>query len=436
MSGELGGLLTKRATFLFGIEAQLGVNPGLDPDFDAIEVSAPEYTTNPTLLERNFVANDLSPFDDLIGKVIAGFKVTTEVRSNGRAQSGLIADAPILARMIQACGYELYAMTATGTDCHSTIVADGDNVKTSPRVRWVSTIDPTTNTAPVLYTIQVTTPGITGVAKLTVTSNSKLEDAAMGDYIAAPVETPAIATGVTKVALGAKGGTITPTWIGALTAGMKWAVACFPKGVKAKPISNNFKTASMVMNRSGIKLEGNAALGTFTVDATAGDIAKATFNFTSTFVEPSDDLIPDVDFGDLPTPSQVELSTLTWGSNRNLMVEKWTLDQANDIQARPSVNHRQGYAGSRITGRKPSIGFNPEATAEADHPFWQEFLRARTKSFITRVGTEVGNQVVFFAGRAQTSDQNFGDRNGTMTYEKTIHPKRVVGDDELIIVFC
>lgn len=436
MSGELGGLLTKRATFLFGIEAALGVNPGLDPLNDAIEVSAPEYTTNPTLLERNFVANDLSPFDDLIGKVIAGFKVTTEVRSNGRAQSGLLADAPILARMIQACGYELYAMNGTGTDNHSTIVADGDNVKTSPRVAWASSVDVVTVTAPVLYTIQCTTPGAGGAAKFTVTSNSKLEDATMGDRIAAPVETVVIVSGVTKVALGAKGGTIIPTWTGALTAGMKWSVAVFPKGVKAKPTSNAFKTASMEMNRDGIKLEGNSALGTFTVDATAGDIAKATFNFTSTFVDPSDDVIPDVDFGDLPTPSQVELSTLTWGNNRNLMVEKWTLDQANDITARPSVNHRQGYAGSRITGRKPSIGFNPEATSEADHPFWNEFLKARTKSFITRVGTEVGNQVVFFAGRAQTSEQSFGDRNGTITYEKTIHPKRVVGNDELIIVFC
>lgn len=434
MAGELGGLLTKRATFLFGIENQLNVNPGLDPDIHAVEVTDPEYTTNPTVLERSFVSNDLSPFDELIGKVIAGFKVVAEVRGNGRQQSGLLADAPILARMIQACGYELYAMNATGTDCHSSVTPNADNMSTSPRIVWTSAIDAVTVTAPVLYIIQVTTGGASGVAKVTITSNSKAEDAAMGNYIAAPVE-QLLTTGV-KVNLGTKGGAITPVWAGALTVGQSWTVACFPRGIKAKPISNGFKTASMEMNRDGLKLEGNAGLGTFTVDATAGEIAKATFNFTTTFVDPSDQLIPDVDYGSLPIPSQVELSTLTWGNNRNLMVEKWTLDQANDIQARPSVNHQQGYAGSRITGRAPSMGFNPEATSEADHPFWNEFLKAKAKAFITRVGTEVGNQVVFFAGRAQTSETTFADRNGTMTYEKTIKPRRTKGNDELIIVFC
>ena len=434
MSGELGGLLTKRATLLFGIEAALGVNPGLDPLTQALEVSNPDYTTNLTVLERNFVSNSLSPFDEMVGKIIAGFKVEVEVVGNGRQQSGLLADAPILARMIQACGYELYAMTATGTDCHSPIVPGADNLKTSPRIAWTSNVAPTSNTAPVLYTIMVTTPGVTAVAKVTITTNSKAEDAAMGDYIAAPVEV-ALTSG-TALPLGTKGGTITPVWAGALTVGQMWTVAVFPKGIKAKPISNNFKTASLEMNRDGLKLEGNAALGTFTVDATAGDIAKATFNFTTTFKKPTDVAIPDVDFGDIPQPSQVELSTLTWGNNRNLMVEKWTLDAGIDIQARPSVNHANGYAGSRITGRAHSIGFNPEATHEADHPFWDEFTKAKAKTFITRVGTEVGNQVVFFAPRAQTTDTKFSDRNGTMVYDKTIKPKRVVGDDEMIIVFC
>lgn len=437
MSGELGGLLTKRATFLFGIEAEIGTNPVLDPDVDAIEVSEPEYTTDPTILERDYVSNDLSPFEDIIGRIISGFQFTTEVRSNGRAQSGDLADAPILARMIQACGYELYAMTATGTDCHSPVVPDSDNLKTSPRVAWASTSDAITVTAPVLYTIEVTTGGITEIAGFTVTSNSKEdEDEVMGDFIETPTEVALVESGVTEIPLGAKGGSVIPTWTGALTVGQKWTVACFPRGVKAKPISTNFKTASMEMNRDGIKLEGNAGLGTFTITAPAGDIAKAQFNFTTTFVDPSDELIPEVDYGDLPLPSQVELSTLTWGGNRNLMIEQWTYDQANDIQARPSVNHRQGYAGSRIAGRVPVIGFNPEATHEADHPFWDEFLKAKSKTFITRVGTEVGNQVVFFSGKAQTSEQSFGDRNGTLTYEKSARPKRINGDDEMIIVFC
>lgn len=433
MAGELGGLLTKKATLLFGIEVATGTNPGLD-ETNAIEVSEPEFTVDPTILERDYVASDLSPFENIIGRVVAGFQFTTEVRSNGLAQSGLVADEPILSKLFRACGYALTAMD--GTDNQSPVVADPSNPQTSPKATFANDATATTVTAPVLYAITVTTPGGDGVAKVTVTSNSKDEDATMGDYIAAPAETAVLTSGVTPIPLGAKGGQIIMTWTGNLTAGQRWYVAVFPIGLKLMPISDSFETASLELFRDGIKMEGNAGLGTFQITAPAGDIAKVQFNFTTTFVDPVDEADPVPDFGDLPLPSQVELSTLTWGGNRNLMIEQWTYDQANDIQVRPSVNHAQGYFGSRIAGRTPVIGFNPEATHEADHPFWAEFLGAKSKSFITRVGTEVGNQVVFFAGKAQTSEQSFGDRNGLLTYEKSAQPKRINGNDEMIIVFC
>jgi hypothetical protein len=433
MAGELGGLLTKKATLLFGIENTVGVNPGLDED-DAIEVQEPEFTVDPSLRERDYVSGDLSPFESLIGRVVAGFSFTTEVRSNGRAQSGLSADEPILSKLFRACGYALTQMD--GTNNQSPVIPDPDNPKTSPRVAFANTGDATTVAAPVLYTITVTTAGASTVAGVTVTSNSKDEDAAHGDYIAAPAEQGGVESGVTEIALGAKGGSITMTWAGSLTVGQRWYVAVFPVGLKLMPVSSDFKTASLELFRDGIKMEGNAGLGTFQITAPAGDIARVTFNFTTTFVDPVDAADPVADFGDLPLPSQVELSTLTWGGNRNLMIEQWTFDQANDIQVRPSVNHRQGYFGSRIAGRAPVIGFNPEATHESDHPFWAEFLGAKSKTFITRVGTEVGNQVVFFGGKAQTSEQSFGDRNGLLTYEKSAMLKRINGNDEMIIVFC
>lgn len=435
MYGDLGGLLTRKATFLFGIEAQAGVNPGLDENTHAVEVVAPDYTTDVSLLQRDFVSNDLSPFEDRIGRIIAGFKVETEVRGNGKQQSGNLADAPILARMIQACGYELYAMAA-GPDCHSPVIADSGNSAADPIVDWASEATATTNTMPVLYTLEVTTPGASGAAGITVTSNTISEDAAAGDEIAAPAEQAAVTSGVTAIALGAKGGEITPTWVGDLAAGQKWQIAVFPVGIKAMPVSKDFKTASMEMNLDGLYHEGNKAIGTFSMDATAGAIAKMTFNFTATFNEPSDEVALDPDYGDLPLPPQVELANFTWGGNNALTIEKWTFDQANAIEARPSVNHPQGYAGSRITDRANKLGFNPEATLEASHPFWQEFTQAKSKTLLARVGTEVGNQVVFFHGKTQTSEQGYGDRNGTRTYEKSAMPKRINGNDETIIVFC
>lgn len=433
MFGELGGLLTKKATFLFEIEAQPNVNPGLNPATDAVEVSNPDWTTDVNVLQRDFVSNDLSPFEDRIGRIIAGFKVEAEIRGNGKQQSGMLADAPIIAKMIQACGFELYPMAATGVDCHSPVIPAFENPKTSPRIAWTSNIAPITVTAPTMYTIEVTTAGASGIAMVTVTSNGHA-DIIGSDVIAAPA--PQVITTAVALPLGTMGGTITPVWAGALTLGMKWQVACFPRGIKAKPVSKNFKTAHMSMNRDGKYHRGGRGVGTFSVEAMAGMIAKATFNFTTAFIKPTDELIEEVDFGDLPLPPQVELSTFTWGGNSDLLVEKFTYDHANQVEARPSVNHPQGYAGSRITDRSPKIGFNPEATLEADHPFWDEFVLAKSKVLMTRIGQEVGNQVVFFHGKTQTSEQPYGDRNGFLTFEKSAAPKRIDGDDETIIVFC
>ena len=86
MNAPLGGLLTKRATFLIGLETTLGVNPGLSAA-DAIEVEAPEYTNTPTVLQRNYAANDLSPFADIIGKIISGFADGTFVTAERNEQA-------------------------------------------------------------------------------------------------------------------------------------------------------------------------------------------------------------------------------------------------------------------------------------------------------------------------------------------------------------
>lgn len=425
MAGELGGLLTRKATVLFKIEGTTGVNPTLDPEVDALEVSEPEWTAEPTILERDYVANDLSPFEGVIGRIIAGFQFTTELKGNGRQKSGLVADAPVVARMIAACGYQMSAMTA-GASCHGPVVPDKDNPQNAPKVTFVPASDATSLQAPVLYTIEVVTAGASGTAEVLITSNSE------EDEIAAPVAQ--VITSGTSLELGAKGGATVPTWTGNLVDGMKWQVPVFPVGVKLTPNSNTFSTGTIEMNRDGIKMEGNAALGNFSITATAGEIARITFNFTTTYVDPVDEALPDVEY-DGVIPPLVELSTFTWGGNQNLLVEQWTLESGNDVQARPSVNHLKGYFGSRITARAPQGGFNPEATREADHPFWEEFTKSKSKTWLTRIGTEVGNSVAVFSPRAMTSEQSFGDRNGILTYEKSFLSKRLNGDDELMFVF-
>lgn len=425
-----GGLLTKRGLLLAKVQTATGVDAVPDATNDAILVSNPDYTTNPNVIQRDFVSNDLSPWEDLIGKVIAGFKFECEVRGNGVQNSGLVADAPKLATLLRGCGFALSPTTGVSADNLSQVVPNKLN-STTGVIAWAPTAATNVTVAsPVLYTVEVTTPGASGVAKVTISNNNTAED----DVTALGEQT---ITTDTALALGAKGGSITPTFANALVAGDKWQVLAYPMGVKAVPVSDNFEVLTLYMYLDGVLHKGLDATGTFTIDATAGELAKVTFTFTASFIDPVDAALPLAPVYEETLPPQVELSLLSWGGNADMKADKWTFDAGNDVQARMDVNAAQGYIGSRIAKRTPKGGFTPEMQLNADEPFWADFLAARAKTFTVRCGTKAGNQFVMFNPNAQTSDQKYQDRNGIRALDKTIEFKRGAnGNDDTMFVFC
>lgn len=103
-----GGLLTRKALLLAKVETTPGTDALPVASLDAIEVVDPEFSLDPNVLERNVVAPDLSPFAHVIGRKLANITFTTDLKSNGTAQSGNVtANEPKLARLFRGCGYEL-----------------------------------------------------------------------------------------------------------------------------------------------------------------------------------------------------------------------------------------------------------------------------------------------------------------------------------------
>lgn len=425
--GMLGGLLSKRALVLAKVETSTGVDAVPTPALNAITVQSPEPTTDIQVLERDFVSNDLSPFEFQIGRIVGGMEFTMYVGGNGKQQSGLLADAPVLANLFRACGYKI--TEASGTPALNAIgpVSDRANPATAPEITWASS-GAVTVTRPILYTLEVTTGGASGTAEIKLSGNDNTID----DLSA---EVPEIITTATAIPLGNSGLSVTPTWTGALVIGQRWHVLVLPKGLKLTPRSTGHETATIYMYRDGILFKLLAAMGTFSIDATAGQLASITFNFSGQWVTPVDAPMPEDAVFDDTIPPQVELANLTFGSNVNLTTEQFTIDGQVNIVQRPDVNSAQGYAGSRIASRAPEGGFNPEATLEADQAFWGDFTKARAKFFTANVGKEPGNTVSIIGPRTQTSEIGFGDRDGIMTYENSIAFKRWKGDDELIIHF-
>lgn len=529
--GQTGGLLTRRALLLAKREVVAGVDAVPTAALDSILVSDPEFSVDPNVLEREFVSQDLSPFEHIIGRKLASISFTTELKSNGLAQQGdVVVNQPKLARLMQGCGYTLSERqsvhtgftTDFATNNDLTLIASSVGPNTIPNgdhgmktgdgpvevflnggtlptgltaatdyfiIRKsnfvfalassfanalagtevvLSVADaagavqvgglPTTElipdqgndttvaaaiaayvgyeegaftanafTEPVLYTLEVTLGGASATAEITITANNDAQDDTTPPQ-AATVVTTAVQfeiAGVTGSDLWARF-----DFTGLLTLGDKWHILVSPPGMMAQPVSTNFDCLTLYFYEDGLRYRTLASQGTFTVDATAGNFGTVEFTFTGQYTAVIDEALPNGVF-ETTLPQQIELSILTWGQNFILVVEQWTFDQANNVVPRPDVNKTDGFNGVRIADRTPAGGFNPEATLVADEDFWGDFAAATAKAFFSRAGTAVGNQIIVFGPKVQTSEIAFGDRDGIRAFDHTMLFKRFQGNDEI-----
>ena len=282
-------------------------------------------------------------------------------------------------------------------------------------------------TAPILYTITVTTGGASGVAQLQVTGNNDLVD-----DTTPPVAPFTLTSGTQFEVAGTDGSNLWLTfeWTGDLVQNDVYRILVTPIGTVLSPISEDFDCYTLKFYEDGLLYTLLGGQGTFTVDATAGNFGVLEFTFTGQYVAPADAALPTGAVFETTLPQQCELGLLTWGSNVDLVVEQWTFDQANNVVPRPDINKTDGFQGVRITDRTPAGGFNPEATLVATEDFWADFSAALAKVFTARVGSTQGNQVILYAPRVQTSEISFGDRDEVRVFDHSMLFKRLEGNDE------
>ena len=518
------GLLSRKSLIAVKVQSALGSDAVPTAAADAVQVADPVFSIDPNVLDRNFTAPDLSPFEHVIGRKLASISFTTELKSNGAAQSGLIVNEPRLGRLMRGCGYESigmeggYLFNATddvddateiititnhrfktgdgpvqitvdsglilgglvvdtdywiirvdadnikiastkaladaGTSVDVTdavgvnrlenvlqvteVNADASNPASSAGIAWTrgTTLEANrppegvTVASPVLFTLAVTTPGASGVAEVTI-SNNNLAEAGVSQTGVVVTDDAPIPLGTTE-----SGATVTAVISGDLVAGDTWRVMVYPPGILTVPVSDCFDYLSIYLWNDGLLYKMIDAQGTFTVDATAGNYGTIEFTFTGQFQTILDTVLPTDEVFETTLPQQIELSLFTWGSNRSLLTEQWTLDQANNVVPRPDINLTDGFSGVRISDRTPAGGFNPQAELVATEDFWGDFSTGKTKVFTARAGTAVGNQVILYAPRVQVSEIGFGDRDGIRTFDMSMLFKRLSGNDEVEWVFA
>ena len=279
------------------------------------------------------------------------------------------------------------------------------------------------NTDVIEYILTCTTPGASGTAQITVTSDTSGEGNAA-----------ATVTSGSPFSMGTKGLTITPTWTGSLASNQTWTVWLMPAGLQLQPVSDNFQSATLVMHKDGVKHTMPGAFGTFDLTAMAGNFATIKWTFTGSWVAPVDDANPAPIF-ERQLPSQVQLARLNIGGFK-ATVEKLTFNQGNDVQIREDVSSQDGYNGTRIVSRKPEGGINPEADMVANYDFWGTFAAATEVPLQMRVGNAAGNTVWCIFPNTQYSGLTYADRHGILVYDAGLRFARSNGNDESFFYFC
>lgn len=411
-------LLHRKAVVMAAVEAVVNVEESLNPATDGILVADPDYNVDTSVLERNFTRNDLSPVPFIVGRKIAKATFQTELRGNG-IRDGVAGNASILARLFRGSGYSLTAMTAP----ESTVMFEIDDHVNSDgtKVAWVNADGSLTNTDVIVYYLEVTTGGASGVAGITVTSDTAGEGLA-----------EATVTSESPFTIGTQGLTSTPTFTGDLVAGDRWVVWIFPIGIRLDPVSENFETLTIKCFFDGTSQLMTGGLGTFTVNAQAGQYATIDWEFTGNYFDAVDEALPSPTF-ETTLPAQVELARLRL-DDFDACVDTFTFNQNNEVQIRPCVNDSEGYRGVRIVGRAPEGGVDPEAELVADYDFWGRLGSATRMPFQMRVGTEIGNTVWMISPNAQYTGLTYQDRNGIRAYDAGLRFARYVANDEMAFI--
>lgn len=412
-------LLSRRALLLGGMEATYNTAVATTATADALLVSEPRWSPNVAYLQRNLNRGSISPVASMTGRKEATITFNTEIRGNGKHASGLLANAPMLSRLLRAAGFSL---TASAAAISRPVQAVGLH---QIDVAWATGGSVNTD-VPVPYVLKVVTGGAAGTARIRIMSPVTGESSA-----AAGVVVPASGS----MPVGTKGLTVTPTFTGNLVVGQTWFVSVLPAGFYMQPVSTGFESMTMRLYVDGVLHVMTGCRGTFSMSARAGELGSMSWTFTGQYSAPTDAPVPSNAVLEKALPSMFEKAQLSI-DGYDVVVDNMSLDIRNDIQIRPDANSPDGYLGTRLVGRAPTMGIDPEATLISDHNFWSKLADAAQMPFTCRFGEKVGNTVYLMAPSTQYTGLSYNDRNGISVLAAEMALSGVMGDDELLICFA
>ena len=190
-------------------------------------------------------------------------------------------------------------------------------------------------------------------------------------------------------------------------------------------------TIRLVYDNAGSSIEAVGCRGTVEFAFVSGDAVRMNFTFTGRLngweTSATGMGSPSATTPNVPPAfigSQVGIGESTYASTgaaaiTSSIFNSMTITLGNEVTVRENVAADSGYDVAYITGRAPTMTFNPDAVDESTYGFWDRFLSGESSRINLTVGTATGNQFLFRMPAVQFSGIADGNRDEVFIYDAT-----------------
>ena len=201
------------------------------------------------------------------------------------------------------------------------------------------------------------------------------------------------------------------------------------------PVSSSFSSITIHYNIDGVRHIVSGCRGSFSINASVGEIPTIDFNFTGVYATPTDSALPTVSYGNQATPLIFKNGNTT---NFQLYsfagaLQSLTLDVGNTLIYRELVG---GTKEVLLTDRAATGSVTMEAPTLAQKDYFSAALIDYTLGNLQVThGTQAGNIVQFTSTKVDIGDVNYGEADGVTMLEIPYTLVPSTSGDEMSLVY-
>ena len=201
------------------------------------------------------------------------------------------------------------------------------------------------------------------------------------------------------------------------------------------PVSSSFSSITIHYNIDGVRHIVSGCRGSFSINATVGEIPTIDFNFTGVYATPTDTALPTVSYGNQATPLIFKNGNTT---NFQLYsfagaLQSLTLDVGNTLVYRELVG---GTKEVLLTDRAATGSVTMEAPTLAQKDYFSAALIDYTLGNLQVThGTQAGNIVQFTSSKVDIGDVNYGEADGVTMLEIPYTLVPSTSGDEMSLIY-